>query len=100
MPLNSKYNKKINDESFKNEINRLTNQIWKLIPMRENEEDWNKHLQIVILELVGLEEIIEIDENLLALLEILEGLNTIEIDFSIFRKLVFESISLLRKLVP
>lgn len=68
--------------------------------MRENEENWNKHLQIVILELVGLEEIIEIDENLLALLEILEGLNTVEIDFSIFRKLVFESISLLRKLVP
>lgn len=100
MLLNSKYNKKINDESFKNEINRLTNQIWKLIPMRENEEDWNKHLQIVILELVGLKEIIEIDENLLALLEILEGLNTVEIDFSIFRKLVFESISLLRKLVP
>ena len=100
MTLNSKYNKKINDESFKNEINRLTNQIWKLIPMRENEENWNKHLQIVILELVGLEEIIEIDENLLALLEILEGLNTVEIDFSIFRKLVFESISLLRKLVP
>ena len=98
--MNSKYNKKINDESFKNEINRLTNQIWKLIPMRENEEDWNKHLQIVILELVGLKEIIEIDENLLALLEILEGLNTVEIDFSIFRKLVFESISLLRKLVP
>ena len=68
--------------------------------MRENEENWNKHLQIVILELVGLEEIIEIDENLLVLLEILEGLNTVEIDFSIFRKLVFESISLLRKLVP
>lgn len=98
--MNSKYNIKINDESFKNEINRLTNQVWKLIPMRENEEDWNRHLQIVILELVGLKEIIEIDENLLALLEILEGLNTVEIEFSIFRKLVFESISLLRKLVP
>lgn len=98
--MNSKYNIKINDESFRNEINRLTNQVWKLIPMRENEEDWNRHLQIVILELVGLKEIIEIDENLLALLEILEGLNTVEIEFSIFRKLVFESISLLRKLVP
>lgn len=98
--MNSKYNIKINDESFKNEINRLTNQVWKLIPMRENEEDWNRHLQIVILELVGLKEIIEIDENLLALLEILEGLNTVETEFSIFRKLVFESISLLRKLVP
>ena len=24
----------------KSDVNRLTNQLWKLIPMRENEEDW------------------------------------------------------------
>jgi hypothetical protein len=29
-------------EVIKNEVIRLTNQLWKLIPMRENEEDWNK----------------------------------------------------------
>ena len=38
-------------------IRRLTNQLWKLIPMRENEEDWQKQLDTVILEFVGLNEI-------------------------------------------
>ena len=28
------------------EITRLTNQLWKLIPMRENEEDWHKLLKL------------------------------------------------------
>lgn len=38
-------------------ITRLTNQTWKLIPMRENEEDWQKQLDTVILEIAGLNEI-------------------------------------------
>ena len=37
MPLNSKYNKKINDESFKNEINRLNEKVategYTLVPL-------------------------------------------------------------------
>lgn len=96
----SKYNLEVPNESFVNEINRLTNQIWKLIPMRENEEDWLAHLQTVIVEITGLGEIVMLDENLLPLLEILEGINIKETDFRIYRKLVFEAISLLRKLVP
>ena len=96
----SKYNLEVPNESFINEINRLTNQIWKLIPMRENEEDWLAHLQTVIVEITGLGEIVMLDENLLPLLEILEGINIKETDFRIYRKLVFEAISLLRKLVP
>jgi hypothetical protein len=31
--------------------------MWKLIPMRENEEDWKKQLNTVILEIAGLNEI-------------------------------------------
>lgn len=100
MLLISKYNLEVPNESFVNEINRLTNQIWKLIPMRENEEDWLAHLQTVIVEITGLGEIVMLDENLLPLLEILEGINIKETDFRIYRKLVFEAISLLRKLVP
>ena len=30
---------------------RLTNQIFKLLPMYENEEDWKKQLETIILEL-------------------------------------------------
>ena len=38
-------------------IRRLTNQLWKLIPMREHEEDWLKQLDTVIIEIAGLNEI-------------------------------------------
>ena len=36
---------------------RLTNQLWKLIPMRENEENWEKRLYTVIIEIAGLGKI-------------------------------------------
>mgnify|MGYP003414400321 FL=1 len=39
------------------DVMRLTNQIWKLIPMREHEEDWKKQLDTVIIEIAGLNEI-------------------------------------------
>ena len=38
-------------------VHRLTNQLWKLIPMREHEENWTKQLDTVILEIAGLHEI-------------------------------------------
>ena len=36
---------------------RLINQMWKLIPMREKNEDWQAQLIIVIEEVAGLKEI-------------------------------------------
>lgn len=80
------------------DINRLTNQLWKLIPMRENEENWQNHLQTVIVELVGLNEIFNFDERFLILLSKLEGVRVGDIDFFIYRKTIFESISLLREI--
>lgn len=97
--MTSKYDKIIDNSEFQKEINRLTNQLWKLIPMRENKEDWQRHLSVLIVEIIGLNEIVVIDSNLLELLEILEGLQKTEVEFSIYRKLVFESISLLRKVM-
>ena len=80
-------------------INRLTNQLWKLIPMRENKENWLAQLDTVIIELAGLNELSQSDdENFLILLSKLTGLKTIEVDFSVYRKTVFECISLLREL--
>lgn len=78
-------------------IRRLTNQLWKLIPMREHEEDWLKQLDTVIVEIAGLNEII-IGPQLLQLLCKLEGLKAIETSFELYRKTVFESISLLQEL--
>ena len=93
--MNTKYGYEISDLNFSTNINRLTNQIWKLIPMRENEENWKGHLDTVIIEIVGLNEIFD-HNNLLILLTKLEGLKVQEIDFELYRKTVFEAISLLR----
>ena len=53
----TKYNFDIDNNLINTNINRLTNQIWKLIPMRENEEDWISQLNTVIIELTGLGKI-------------------------------------------
>ena len=78
-------------------VMRLTNQLWKLIPMKENEEDWKKQLDTVILEIVGLKEIFVLNATLTQLLSKLEGLREYEISFVLYRKTVFEAISLLQE---
>lgn len=93
----TKYNFVIDNDLINTNINRLTNQIWKLIPMRENEEDWLSQLNTVIIELTGLGEIFN-DSQYLILLSKLEGLKNIKIEFPIYRKTVFEAITLLRGL--
>ena len=97
----TKYDFDMSVESLEKNIARLTNQTWKLIPMRENEEDWQKQLDTVILEIAGLNEIFLEDPQFLQLLAKLEGIRAVEavIDFSLYRKTVFEAIGLLRGLV-
>ena len=98
MPLSiveNKYDIKIREEDCNKNVQRLTNQLWKLIPMREHEEDWSKQLETVILEIVGLDEIF-IEPSFIQLLSKLEGLRKEDINFEFYRKTVFECISLLR----
>ena len=73
---------------------RLTNQLWKLIPMRENNEDWEKQLDTVILEFVGLNELF-VGPIYLQILSKLEGLRVKDTNFELYRKTTFECISLL-----
>ena len=81
------------------DINRLTNQLWKLIPMRENKENWLGHLDSLIIELAGLNELSSnADEKFLILLSKLKGLQVEDTNFQLYRKTVFESISLLREM--
>ena len=44
-------------EMIEKNVMRLTNQIWKLIPMKEHNENWKKQLDTVIIEIAGLNEI-------------------------------------------
>ena len=95
----NKYDLKItSQEAFEKNVARLTNQMWKLIPMKENDEDWEKQLNTVILEIAGLNKIFIENPQFLQLLSKLEGIKTTNPEFNTYRKTVFESIGLLRGL--
>ena len=91
------YDLKFDTELVKTDLRRLINQIWKLLPMRENEEDWQKQLKIVLNELHGLHQLFGDQLDFLILLSKLEGLPQTE-DFMTYRLIVFSSISLLTEL--
>ena len=68
--------------------------------MKENNEDWEKQLDTVIIEIAGMQEIfIEHSSQFLQLLSKLEGLKIHkEISFEVYRKTVFETINILQGL--
>lgn len=85
----------VDNKIVREDLHRLTNQIWKLIPMRENAESWESHLDSIILEIVGLQKIFSL--NLLILISKLEGLRIhgSEISFRSWRRIIFRAINLL-----
>ena len=98
--METKYNFQFENNVIISDKTRLINQLWKLIPMRENGEDWQAQLVVVIEEISGLGQIFKKELDFLILLSKLEGL-TSEIceDFMIYRKTVFRSIELLTRLL-
>lgn len=88
-----------NDAIIKN-IDRITNQIFKLLPSREEGGDWETPLQNLILEITGMKSLWFDQVNLFSLLCRLEALLTLteEDDFLAFRKLIFECLSLLNQI--
>ena len=93
--MGTKYGFAFETEEFNKEIVRLTNQMWKLIPMRENGELWERQLETVIIDIAGKDEIFCHNSQFLQLLSKLEGLRVLDVDFSIYRKTIFECINLI-----
>lgn len=76
---------------------RLTNQIFKLLPMYENGEDWDKQLATIIMELYGYNAMFVDNPHFMVLIAKLHALHHVE-DRIDFRKLVFEAISVLKEI--
>lgn len=96
----SKYGFKVEKDLLQKDKKRLINQMWKLIPMRENEEDWQGQINVLIEEISGLAEIFKNNLDCFILLCKLEGL-TSEVceDFMIYRKTVFRCIELIARVL-
>ena len=97
--MDNKYNINFTETVVSSNVIRLINQVWKLLPMLENNEEWEKQLNTVILEIVGLNKIFYENPQFLQLLAKLEGVRDFSGNFQLFRKTIFEIISLLRGLI-
>lgn len=76
---------------------RLTNQLWKLLPLKEEDGNWEKQLDSVIVEIAGLHEIFKNSLDFLTLLSKLEGIRKID-KFEVYRRTIFESITLFNEI--
>ena len=86
---------------FNKEIKRIINLIYKLLPMREEGQNWIKPLETILEELMGMNRLfIDLQSDLFTVICKLEGLFelTAEKDMSLYRRTIFECLSLLGRL--
>lgn len=96
-----KYNMDIDTKAVLENLNRLTDQIYKLLPSREEGVDWETPLETIIEELAGMSELFRREHKVFfRLLCKLEGLFELidADDFNLYRRVIFESLSLLERL--
>ena len=93
---------KVNDfnlTAIQKNLMRLINQIYKLLPQREEEKDWKTPLSTIIEELLGMIDLLN-QEKLFSLWCKLQGLNHLEQeeDFPLYRRIIFECLTLLNEI--
>ena len=93
-----KYDVNIDDKVVLLNLKRITNQIYKLLPNREEDSEWQKPLDTIIEELAGMCMLLtNYQSELFTLLCKLQGLHTLteKRDFPMFRRTIFESLSII-----
>lgn len=95
-----KYDLEFDSNAVIKNIERITNQIFKLLPSREEGEDWETPLENLILEIKGMKALWTDQVKLFPLLCRLEALLSLteENDFLAFRKLIFECLRIINEI--
>ena len=97
----NKYDLEVSPEVFTASLKRNINLVYKLLPMREEGQDWTKPLETILEELVGMNRLlVDLQPSLFPIICKLEGLYSLTAaeDMSLFRRTIFECLSLLSKL--
>lgn len=95
-----KYDIEIQNDAILKNIDKVTNQIFKLLPSREEGGEWIPALQNLIIEISGMNVLLNDHTDLFPLLCKLEALLSLteEDDFFLFRKTIFECLGLCNSL--
>ena len=92
---------KVSAEAVKFNLKRITNQIYRLLPLREENGEWKLPLQTIMEELGGMNFLIFNQETLFfSILCKLQGLLTLEEDddFQTYRRTIFDCLTLIGRL--
>lgn len=93
----SKYGREIRDVDLNAYIDLMKNKTYKLLPLREENLSWEKHLDTILVELSGFNSITLNEVNVIVVLSKLESLHHLE-DFKKYRKTIFECLNSLEEL--
>ena len=97
----NKYGLEVSKESFSINLKRNINLVYKLLPMREEGSDCEKTLETILEELCGMSMLlVGLQPALFPIICKLEGLFSLtdEEDMALFRRTIFECLSLLSKI--
>jgi hypothetical protein len=89
--IKTKYGKEFSSEDWFNYLKKIKNDVFKLLPLREEGLDWKKHLQTILIELNGLNVLIN-QYKIISIMAKLEALYELE-EFALYRKTIFEILS-------
>ena len=96
-----KYEVEFDNQIILQDLNKLTNQVYKLLPTREEGSDWCKPLETINEEIAGISRLFPDQQaTFFTLLSKLEGLFTLtkDSDFLLYRRIIFECLGLIREI--
>jgi len=91
--ITTKYGKEFSPQDWALYLKKIKNDVFKLLPLREENLDWKKHLHTILIELNGLNSLIN-EYKLIGIISKLEALYQLE-EFYLYRKTIFEVLSAL-----
>lgn len=91
--VKTKYHGEIDFEKYQD---YTVKSIFKLLPLKEKNQEWETYLDGLLVELNGMDILVE-EVNLAALVAKLEGLREVS-EHKLFRKIVFDCIDLVKKI--
>ena len=93
---------RIDSNAVRTVIKKLTNHMYKLLPMREQGSDWKKLLETLIVQVSGMKELLQDqDELIFSLLCKMKGLFNLtddKKDLVLYRRIIFECLGILNNL--
>ena len=95
----TRYENEIDNAAIKSNLERIGNQVYKALCLREEDKEWVKPLETLSIELLGMADLFPDQKNILSLACKVQGLAADDsIDFLLYRRTIFECCSLVSKI--